>query len=344
MAMTLSRSRLFSCHYTNATCVALLCFFISAFHTSAHAQLVDFSLDNDVLFNADGTYTNGANFGWLSDENSYSRCGQCAANIIARPLQQFPGIRLDRGEQSVGLSLRQIMVTPEDISKATAQFNDVPYVGALRGQAALFSRQENSVTGYNITLGVIGPDSGAASTQRALHKLTGANLPEGWDTQLGQDPLIGIGFTHSRRYNTWHFNEGRQAEWGTSLDAQLENFYSYLRIGTFIRIGKNLPGNILPDYAGIGGNAALPGVLTTKNYGWSVFAGLAAEYAAYSYIDANADAYSFQQDPVVGTALLGVAAHTQDFHLGLTLRQSSETHNNARKPLHFATISLIWAI
>lgn len=309
----------------------------------ASAQLLDFSWDNDILFGTDGSYTNGVKLGWRGDEERVNRCPQCWSSLLANTLDGLPGIGGSTTMHSLGAEVRQVMGTPQDISITTPQYDDTPYVGILRGDISLFSRQANSATSYSLSFGAIGPNSGAESTQKSVHKLTGSTKPQGWDTQLDGEALFGIGAARADRIKLWAHNEGRQTEWGTAYGAQLNNFLSYAAAGTFVRYGHNLPSNLLPDYAGIGSSVSLPGLLANRNYGWSLFAGVAAEAVGYSYLEEEAEGYQYDKDPFVGYVTLGASAHTPDFHISLSLRQTSSQTRNARRTLQFGTLALIWA-
>lgn len=323
-------------------CYAIIVFM--ACSAPASAQLIDLSWDNDLVFGTDGTYTNGVKLGWRSDEYRASRCRQCWATIAANVFSFLPAVSDATTEHSIGMDVRQTMITPEDIAVTGPQYDDLPYVGVLRGDFSLFSRSKDSATSYNFSLGVIGPNSGAESAQKRIHKLTDSTPPQGWEYQLGEDTLFGLGAARANRHALWTHSEGRQTEWGTAYGAQLNNFESYAAVGSFFRYGYNLPSNLLPDYAGIGSSIALPGLLANRNYGWSIFAGLAAQAVAYSYIEEKSDGYSYEQDPFIGSVTIGGEMHTPDFHISLSLKQTTSHAQNARRPLHFGTLALIWAL
>jgi hypothetical protein len=310
----------------------------------ASAQLVDFSWDNDLVFGTDGTYTNGVKLGWRGDEHRASACRQCWSTIASNIFSFLPATSGASTEHSLGMDVRQTMITPEDITITTPQYDDLPYVGVLRGDFSLFSRSKNSATSYNLSLGVIGPNSGAESAQKRIHKLTDSTPPQGWEYQLGEDTLFGLGAARADRHALWTHAEGRQTEWGTAYGGQLNNFESYAAAGSFFRYGYNLPSNLLPDYAGIGSSVSLPGLLANKNYGWSIYAGLAAQAIAYSYIEDKSEGYSHEQDHFIGSVTLGGEMHTPNFHISLSLKQTSSQAQNARRPLHFGTLALIWAL
>lgn len=305
------------------------------------AELLELAWDNDILFSTDGTYTNGVRLGWLSDEYAPQDCLHCLRHLASRSLAFLPGMN-GASNHAVGVYVQQSMLTPSDISIAAPQYDDVPYAGVLRGTVSLLARTSNTVTRYGMSLGVIGPNSGAESMQVRIHKLTNSQLPRGWDTQVGEKTLVGVNFGQARRLQRWTLDNGRELEWGAGAVGEIDNFYSYVRAGAFMRYGRALPANLLPDYASIGSNASLSGLLVNKNYGWSVFAGFSGEYVGYNYFDSNPDGYRTNQESFLGSLIVGASAHTPDFHVSLSLRETTSTIKNARRPLRFGTLSLVW--
>lgn len=309
--------------------------------TPAPAALLELAWDNDILFGKDGTYTNGVRLGWLSDDYRPAECLHCLPHLTSRMLDFLPGITAD-AEHSIGVYVQQTMLTPEDLSVAQPQYNDVPYAGVLRANISLHARRTDAITRYGLSLGVIGPNSGAESMQVRIHKLTNSQVPKGWDNQLGEKTLAGINFGHVRRHQRRTLASGRQLEWGSGAVADLDNFYSVVRAGSFLRYGRNLPGNLLPDYASIGSSVSLSGLFAHGGRGWAVFGGFAAEGVTYNYFDHNADGYRIEQSPVLGALIVGAEAYSPGFHIALSLRETTTAVKNARRPLRFGTLSLVW--
>ena len=91
------------------------------------------------------------------------------------------------------------MVTPEDITVKGPQFDDIPYAGHLSLSGTLWSWNADTITGFGAHIGVIGPESGAESVQKWVHKATGSDKPQGWGNQLGTDVVGGIQAAHGRK-------------------------------------------------------------------------------------------------------------------------------------------------
>ena len=181
-------------------CAFLLFFVISGFPTSLKAEVVNLSWDNDLLTGTDRGYTNGVRFSYLTD-TADENDGKSArfARILRDELRFLPGIGTVDSKQAVSLSLRQFMVTPEDITVKGPQFDDIPYAGHLSLSGTLWSWNADTITGFGAHIGVIGPESGAESVQKWVHKATGSDKPQGWGNQLGTDVVGGIQAAHGRK-------------------------------------------------------------------------------------------------------------------------------------------------
>lgn len=298
------------------------------------------SWDNDAAFGTDGAYSNGLRLSWLGNEFSALDCADCRALAVADRLRWLPGFALRSARHALNVNVEQLMITPHDISTAPRP-GDFPYAGVLRLEVGLFSRQLHALTGYHLVAGVIGPNSGAGSLQHRVHAWGGANLPQGWDEQLGEDPVIGVAAVHSRLLRQWGELDGLQTELSVNWRAQLDTFAVLGRAGAFLRVGRNLSGNQLPDHAGRGSAASLPGLFLFRDSGWSLFAGVATEATAWSYIAQHAPDHSFDPKRFVGEATLGAAAHTARVHVSFTMRKTTSHTIGLRRPFQYATFAAV---
>ncbi|TDT44206.1 hypothetical protein DES49_0306 [Halospina denitrificans] len=320
----------------------LICALFSA---PSAAGTLGIAWDNDLLTGSDKGYTNGIRASYLTTaaEKDHN-CRFCLAKKARDQLLPLPGIGGEGRQHALVLSLTQLMITPENIEARAPQFNDIPYTGYLSGRVGLWSWNEDRITGYGMLLGVVGPESYAEQSQKQVHRITGSTDPNGWDNQLGTDVIAGVGATHARRF----YNSGdpehleQDMGWVTSLRAT--NFLSDARLGLSWRMGSHLPINFIPDYAGISSSIGLPGALNVSESGWSVFAGVMAEWIPYSYIDDKAENYRYNQKALVGHAGIGAGWHAPGFQATLSFRTTSSQNKTNKAPLTFGTISLTWRL
>lgn len=307
---------------------------------SAGARMAGLSWDNDATFGTDGAYSNGLRLSWLGDEFSATDCADCTALRLADRLRWLPGFALRTARHSLNVNVEQLMITPHDIS-IEPEDGDFPYAGILRVELGMFSRQLHALTGYHLVLGVIGPNSGAGSLQYRVHDWAGVNLPQGWDEQLGEDPVVGVAAAHTRLLRQWGQDNGLQGELSVNWRIRADTVSVLGHAGSFIRFGRNLPGNQLPEYAGLGSSASLPGLFLFRDVGWSLFAGVAAEATAWSYIAEHAPGDSFDSKRFVAIGTLGAAAHTSRIHVSFTMRKSTSHTVGLRRPFQYATFAAV---
>ncbi len=306
---------------------------------------MNLSWDNDLLTGTDRGYTNGVRLSYLTDTADESD-GRSAkfARVLRDELRFLPGIGTADSKQAVSLSLRQFMVTPEDITVEDPQFDDIPYAGHLSLSGTLWSWNADTMTGFGAHIGVLGPESGAESVQKWVHKATGSDKPQGWGNQLGTDVVGGIQAAHGRKL--LQAGQGGNIEQRVSVigSALLSSFRTSVKTGLVWQLGRHLPMNFVPDYAGTSSTIALPGSFNDSGSSWSVYVGLGVEYLGYSYIDDNARAYRFDEGPLIGQ--LGLGATWQWDHLlaSVTLRATTSEDERHKDNFSFGTLSVSWAI
>jgi hypothetical protein len=209
---------------------------------SLRAEVVSLSWDNDLLTGTDRGYTNGVRLAYLTD-TAETADGVSAgfARKLGDELSFFPGIGAPESSHAVTLSLRQLMVTPEDITVAEPKFDDIPYAGHLSLSGTLWSWSADTISGLGAHIGVIGPESGAESVQKWVHKAIGSDNPRGWDNQLGTDVVGGIQAAHARKL--LQTGQGGDIEQRVSVIASglLSSFRTSAKTGLIWQLGRRLP-------------------------------------------------------------------------------------------------------
>lgn len=307
------------------------------------ADTLSLSWDNDLLTGEDKGYTNGLRFSYLHEaDEADADCNLCLSRQASDRLAFLPGIGAPTNQHALAFSLRQLMITPQNIETDTPQYNDLPYVGYLSGEATLWSWNATGITGYTLSAGVVGPDSLAEETQKWVHGFTGSTNPNGWSYQLGTDWVGGGQIQHAHRiFRTGDVDEFQQ-DMNWLVSARASNFISNAQFGLRWRFGRNLPNNFLSDYAGLSSSVGMPGVLDAPGSGWSVFLGILGEWVPYSYLEERSGRYQYDQQPLVGHAGVGASWHTQTLHFSVSLRTTSSQDATNKDPLSFGTVSLVW--
>lgn len=194
----------------------LLSFLITAHPVLAESNnnqgQISFQILNDVIFQTDKDYTNGVIFLWTPRGS---------------PITYRAG---------------QDMYTPTQLSVKEPIKGEHPYAGwAYIGFEYRYKLSNNLISSFIFDAGTTGPRSGADETQKLVHKMTDAQHPEGWDSQV---------------YNQWGYMPQLQLNYRipfiSSNPSSTDNFLK-TRTESYIRARG---GNIINDY-GVGFNLFL---------------------------------------------------------------------------------------
>ena len=294
--------------------IAFLCAFPAHF---AFAQKVDipsrsllddddavitFAYENDIFAGDDSNYTNGVRASYFSPEGDIPQFLQTASQIV--PF--FPR----EGHSRWGFAVGQSMFTPDDITLANPPTDDQPYAGWLYGSAALITDSDDIMDTFQITLGMVGPASGAERNQKFIHEnITDSPEPMGWDYQLDNEP--GLILTYQRKWrNMYQMSPfGLGFDLSPSAGVNVGNIYTDASIGVVARFGYDLPSDygpplIRPNLSG--SDFFMP----SGGFGWYVFGGLDGTAVGRNiFLDGNTfhDSRHVDKEPFVGGAQLGIA-------------------------------------
>jgi hypothetical protein len=268
--------------------------------------------ENDVFFRTDRDYTNGVALFWVPFEES----APSWLLRMARWLPWFP----EEGTVRQGYALGQNMYTPRDLSLADPPPDDRPYAGWLyfmRGVAVETGRQLDL---FAIAAGVVGPASYAERTQKFIHKGVSGEDPQGWATQLRNEPGIYATYQRSWRELAPVTFLGLHFDVAPHLGGALGNVYTFANGGLTLRYGKDLP----RDY---GPPRVQPGVLgsvffePTDRFTAYLFASLEGRAVARNiFLDGNTfkDSRSVDKEPFIGDLQWGIVLTWHHYRLSFT--------------------------
>ena len=303
------------------------------------ASTFGFSLDNDFFLGLDRHYTNGLRLSWLSDaRRSDADCG------VDSGLCALPGISGAHRQQAWSVALQQMMVTPEDISRTTPNYNDLPYVGFTHLDLGFYGWSDRLLTGYGLRLGVVGQASGAKNSQQFIHRLIGSRQPEGWDQQLGPATIGGVYAFQSRQLYRQDLGAGYAWAAHFAYGVDINNFIAAAKMAGFVSFGHHMTMRFIPDFTGLSVGAAMIGNTEgSERTGWSVFAGLMNEYDGYSYMERHAPAaYHLDARHWLANLLVGASHRWSTLQLIFTLRSSNSLLKHQSVPLTFGNLTFLW--
>lgn len=292
------------------------------------------SLEND-LFGAgtDQHYSHGTEITYVSDAYSPESLRRLADGI---------GMYETGDELRFVWSLGQQMYTPADISRRDLIVDDRPYAGWLYTSFGMFTDSPardgwRSIQRLEAIVGQVGPDSRAENVQRAIHKLTDSERPQGWDNQL---------------HNETTFDVQYQREWIVPLVAGVDvvprvrttlgTSQRNVGAGFTFRLGSGLNADSGPPLirpAATGSHYFRP----TQPFYWYLFAGAHGRYVAYNiFVDGNRDgnSHSVEREDWVGELQAGAVIGWDAWRITLTEIYRSNEFEGQNDPDEFGSIAV----
>lgn len=290
--------------------------------------------ENDIFYNSDHDYTNGV-------ELAYTTAPQDTPDWAIRTARLLPFFNQE-GDVRTRYALGQAIFTPHNLRLPDPPPTDRPYAGFLYGAFGLVDDDGRNLDQLQIQLGVIGPASLAEDTQKWIHGIIHGRDPQGWSTQLRDEPGLVIQYERSMKLIP------PQSVLGLVFDAEphygiaIGNVYDYVNAGGMARIGFNLP----KDYGPLRIDPSLPGsgyFEPTGDVGAYVFAGVDGRAIARNlFLDGNSfqDSRSVDKMNLVGDISLGAAVVFDAFQLSFTHVIRSREYKTQKRQDRFGAVDL----
>ena len=315
---------------------------------TVYADRISIVFDNDTFANKDAGYTSGTHIGWLGDElnntdlnksvNAYGRFMQNAVKSLA-----FVNLN-NQKKHNAGISVYQMIYTPEDISSRDADYNDIPYSGSLLSSFFFFEWDSESYHEYSFDIGIIGPNSGAKWIQTTFHKLAGKK-PNGWDHQLENKLMLGMSYGYGIKSWTKNYDNKLESDWVNTFRCQVGNFYTGVSGSTIWRYGKNYANNFNSNFPGTMGNSSLLGApRRNKDLGWSFSTGLLADAIAYFHVIDSADKYNISRNKFSASLIASGSLYFDNVEIAFSMRRGTALIKEASSNTGtFGTIAILWS-
>lgn len=268
--------------------------------------------ENDVIAGTDQNYSNGTSL-------TFSRDGRGVLGGI------WGWFGAKDGRWITSYELGQIIVTPADIKRPIPDPTDRPYAGLLYGALSTQFVHGNGFHGLKVITGMVGPASGAAQTQKAVHRVTGNPQPQGWDYQLKNEPIFNVVYEHRRRFTLADSDADWSAQAIPVVGGMLGNVLIQAQANVQVRAGYHVPDDFGTTLMRGLGNLPFPRDSSETGappkFGMYVFAGGGANLVARNLsLDGNTfrDGPSVAKKPVFPAGELGATVWTRWFELTLT--------------------------
>lgn len=216
-------------------------------------------------------------------------------------------------------SLGQQIYTPSNTETKALVVDDRPYAGWLYASFGLLNDHRDSgryVDKLELTVGLVGPQSGAESVQRTVHKWIGSDIPKGWDNQLHNETTVDLQYQRMWMLPIIDNNVDVVPDIGITLGTSRRA----VQTGATLRIGSGIssdfgPPLIRPNAAG--GQYFKP----NQTFYWYLFAGAHGQYVEHNiFLDGNTDhdSHSVNKNSWVGDLQAGAVMGIGNWRLTLT--------------------------
>ncbi len=296
-------------------------------------------LENDAFAAQDDGYTNG--FGAQVIPGSAP-----APAWLRRSAGWLTPLSKTGPESPWSWSLSQVMFTPEEIADPAFPPDGRAYAGWLQATASVFALTETDLERFRISVGTVGPASGAEQTQKEVHQAMGATRPVGWDRQLPNEPTLQL--SYDRQWRMIRQGSDLVLEMTPTFGTTVGNARTGVEAGGFVRIGDNIPVDFGPQRIKslAGGSGYYKPV---RGFGWYVYAGVAAHYAPHNiFLDGSLTQSTpdveVDRDPYFGQAYVGFACYHGPTRIGLVALSESERFDSQPRTGRFGALTISWRI
>lgn len=292
-----------------ASSLLLLITFISPCQAETEVSgTIIFVQENDAFYNTDRHYTNGLKLTWIPGREA--SLPEWAVKL-SRYIPWFP----EPSKIQHGYSFGQSMFTPSNISVANPPEDERPYAGWLYSSIILGVEFDKQLDLLVLTLGIVGPLSLAEQSQNLIHKIIGnVKEPQGWDTQLGNEPGLVAAYQRYWRGLAAITISDFKLDLTPHIGAAIGNVYTYANTGFTLRFGRHLPNDYGPPRIEPGMPTSGDFTPASDVYGY-LFSGIDVRAVAHNiFLDGNTfrDSRSVDKYPFVRDLQIGVVLNWQD--------------------------------
>ncbi len=298
--------------------------------------------ENDFIANDDSGYSHGMGFSWGKEPQSNIN----KLNLpdwLRNTAGYLPFSQSDSQNYTVSYLVAQAIFTPADIKTDELIEDDRPYAGLLLWQTNLQSFNETLSERWRLTLGIVGPLSGAAVVQKVIHKTISANEPQGWEHQLQNELVFTLSGEQVWRLQYGHLRRNLEYDWLGYSGGGLGTLRSELGAGIGFRLGRSLRQSFPSASTIPGRNISLPAA-GPKNE-WHLFLNV---YARYVFNDITIDGNTFKESHSVDLTheqlfvAIGGEFNTQNWGFTASVQDSSRQFEQYDENGLFANFSLTY--
>lgn len=298
--------------------------------------------ENDIFAGQDGGYTNGVAVSWayggfdqFTDDNIAPWINTLTNNLY---ISTMPG-----KQRAISYMIAQGMQTGNNIALRRINKDEAPYAGIILWQANLYAYDHRIADRFSLSLGFVGPVSGAKATQRFIHKATSSEQPQGWDTQLKNEMVFQISAER-----LWRLAHAENNFIGFDLigisGASLGTLQSDLSGGFSLRFGHALDRNFATASI-TPGREVNPLAGNRDGSAWSMFFNILGNVVANNILlDGNTfeDSHSVALEHLQAQFVTGVAFSVHNWAFLISAVASTRQYETQKNNPRFGSLSVTY--
>jgi len=291
--------------------------------------------ENDIFSGTDRDYTNGLKLSWSTPflkNHEKSKLPEWSYSL----LEMIPFAYDQNAEQAFSFSLGHNIFTPDDTSRSDLILDDRPYAGQMYLSFGVQNHYNNHQHSWELSLGMIGPDSHADDLQNWLHDQTGSDQAKGWHNQLANEPTLDITFETKWRLFRARITELTSFDLFNHFGGRLGNVAIYTNAGLEARYGINLDNDfgVCPIRGGCEIHSAFRNSHKPRNNIYLFAAADGRAVARDIFLDGNTftDSHRVHKESLVGDLAVGfgfrIGRLTSTYSYIFRTRQFKEQNNS----------------
>jgi hypothetical protein len=296
--------------------------------------ILSFTFENDTFAGTDRYYTAGVRLGWQSTSG--------APKPLAALGRVLSPVLLPDAPVQWGLGLSESIFTARRTTLHDPPRDDRPYAGVLLGALSLSAMDADGLGSVELSLGVIGSNSGAEQLQNGVHELIRVGKAKGWSHQISSRPAGMLSLERRWALDAPLGDSGLAVGIVPAAGLNLGNVQSSAAAGLLARFGHGLsmdfgPPRIRPALSGLGVYRAPSGLA------WYAFVGLEGRAIAYdATLDGNDHGYwKVEKEPLLAEFPIGVELAYARARLSVSgVWQTKSFEEQPRSPFAYGSISL----
>ncbi len=348
--------------FPQALLTILFCFgFILLYQTPAQAgkgpqdlSTFAFYFENDTFIGTDREYTAGIKLTWIfrdlsdpPDKGGIRARGHSFFDGL--PFVHAPGFR-----RNLSLSLGQSVYTPDDLTRRDLIEDQRPYAGVMYLSLGVHRKNDRWMDTLEFTLGILGPNAYAEDVQRTVHEWIDSDIPEGWEHQLKDEPILNIFFERKWRAIRSQIGRGFAYDVIPYLGCSLGNAFVKTAMGGQYRFGWNLPSDFgtFPIRPGSDTHAPMderdPRISPSfSRIGIHVFAGVDIEAVLRNIVlDGNTlrDSHRVDKKHFVVQAIAGIGIVYYRWKLSFAYVHRTREYETQKRDHAYGSLALSWSL